>query len=154
MLAAIMVIFKEVNPIHYNVEFVSTLIIVYTCVFGWRTLIPIYVFILAETAFYGFGYWVFMYLYIWSVLALIILPLRKMRSPFFWAVIAGIYGLLFGALCSVPDFISGGVGFAVGKWIDGLPFDFIHCGGNFALTLILYKPLLKLIEYGKKELNI
>jgi energy-coupling factor transport system substrate-specific component len=154
ILAAIMVIFKEINPIRYNIEIVSTLVIVYTCIFGWKTLIPINVYVIIETAIYGLSMWTVNYLYIWIVLALVALPLRSFRSPVLWAVIAGIYGLMFGALCAIPYFFVGGVGAAVSYWISGLPFDFIHCAANFTLTLLFYNPLYKLIENGKKQLKI
>ena len=26
-------------------------------------------------------------------------------------------------------------------WVAGIPWDFVHCGGNFTLMLILYKPI-------------
>jgi energy-coupling factor transport system substrate-specific component len=154
MLAAIMVIFKEVNPIRSNIEIVSTLIVVYTCIFGLRTLIPVFVYVLVETAIYGFDIWTVNYIYIWAVLVLVSLPFKSFRSPVLWAIIAGIYGLLFGALCAIPYFFIGGVGAAVSYWISGLPFDFIHCAGNFMLTLIFYKPLYKLFEEGKNQLQI
>lgn len=154
LLAAIMVVFKEVNPIRMNIEIVSTLIVVYTCIFAWRAFIPVYVFVFVETALYGFEIWTINYLYIWSVLVLAALPLRNYRSPVLWAVVAGVFGLLFGALCAIPYFFISGAGAAVAYWIDGLKFDFIHCAANFTLTLVLYRPLYKLIEYGKKQLNI
>lgn len=155
MLAAIMVIFKEVNPIRMNIEIVSTLIIVYTCIFGWRTLIPVYVFDFVEMAIYGLEIWTVNYLYIWSILVFIVLPLKKSRSPVLWAIISGIFGLLFGALCAIPYFFIGGAGAAISYWISGLyPYDFLHCAANFTLTLVFYQPLYKLIENGKKQLNI
>lgn len=154
LLAAIMVIFKEVNPIRQNIEIVSTLIVVYTCIFGLSTLIPVNVFVFVEIAIYGFEIWTVNYLYIWTVLVLVAFPFRSFRSPFLWAMIAGIYGLAFGALCAIPYFFIGGVGAAISYWIEGLRMDFFHCAGNFALTLIFYKPLYKLIEEGKKQLQI
>lgn len=153
MLAAIMVIFKEVNPIRSNIEIISTLIIVYTCVFGITTLVPVYVFVLVEIALYGLDIWSVNYIYIWTVLVLVSLPFKSFRTPIFWAIIAGIYGLAFGALCTIPYFFIGGVGAAISYWTSGLTFDFIHCAGNFTLTLVLYKPLYKLISDGKNQLQ-
>ncbi len=86
------------------------------------------------------------YLYIWSILALIVLALQKLDNAVLWAVVSGAFGLLFGALCAIPYLISGGIGAAFAYWSAGIPYDILHCGGNFALTLILYKPLTRLIR--------
>lgn len=51
-----------------NIEVVSILFIVYTRTFGKKALFPIYVFVLLEGIFWGFGSWWIMYLYIWTIL--------------------------------------------------------------------------------------
>ena len=43
---------------------------------------------------------------------------------------------------------------ALSYWISGLPFDLIHCVGNFVLTLILFKPLYKAMEKLSLNYNI
>lgn len=154
MLGAVLVISKEINPIRTNVEFVSMLIIVYTCVFGWYALIPTYIFVGIEFVLYGFSIWSFCYLYIWAILILISLPLRKYKSPVLWAMLAGIYGLSFGALSAIVSLYIGGLAFAVTYWINGLTFDFFHCAGNFVITLVLFYPLRKLLEQGKAKLKV
>ena len=35
---------------------------------------------------------------------------------------------------------------AFSYWISGIPFDLMHCAGNFAIALVLFKPLRKLTE--------
>ena len=52
-----------------------------------------------------------------------------------------VYELLFGALCAPVYLFSGGLGFAVSWWISGIPFDFMHCAGNFVMALVLVVPL-------------
>jgi len=75
--------------------------------------------------------------------------LRKMESAFGWAVVAGGFGLLFGAL-SVPVYlVSGGWAFAFSWWVSGLPYDLLHCAGNFAMTLILYKPCRNVLSKAR-----
>lgn len=124
-----------------NIELVSLLVIVYTLTLGSDTLYIIYLFALLEGVVYGFGLWWFTYLYVWTLLYLAVRALRGIDSAVLWAVIAAIYGLLFGTLTSVPYFITGGVGGGVAYILGGLTFDFLHCGGNFVLVLLLYKPL-------------
>ena len=80
--------------------------------------------------------------------------LRKMQSAFGWALLSGTFGLLFGALCGIVDIFIGGLGFAVTKWISGIPFDISHCVGNFMLALILYIPLRNLVEKLCGKMNL
>lgn len=154
MLGALMIVLQVVFAFLPNIEFVSMLIIVYTCVFGWYALIPVYIFVALEILIYGFSLWVINYIYIWIILVLVVMPLRRYKSPVLWAIIAGIYGLLFGVLCSFTDIYIGGIGYAISRWISGLPYDFIHCGGNVVITLIFFSPMCKLLKYGRQKLKI
>lgn len=130
-----------------NIEIVSTLIILYSQIYKKQVFSIIFIFVLLEGIIFGFGIWWISYLYIWNILALIVLIFQKIDSAVLWAVISGIFGLLFGALCAIPYLLSGGPGAAFAYWSAGIPYDILHCCGNFALTLILYKPLLQLLKY-------
>ena len=112
-----------------NIEPVTLFLLVFGAVFGWKALFIVYVYVLAEILFYGINTWNIYYLYIWIV-----------------PVVAGVYGLLFGALCGLTDLFIGGPGYAISKWISGIPFDVAHCAGNFVLVLLLFVPLRKLIQ--------
>lgn len=129
-----------------NIEPVSTLIILYTLTYKRQVFPIIYTFVILEGIIFGFGVWWVSYLYIWSILALITLALQKMDSAILWAVVSGSFGLLFGALCAIPYLISGGFYAAFAYWTSGIPFDILHCTGNFVLTLALYRPLLPLLR--------
>lgn len=129
-----------------NIEPVSTLIILYTLVYKKRVFPIIYTFALLEGVIFGFGIWWGSYLYIWSILALIVLALQKMDSAILWSIVSGFFGLMFGALCAIPYLISGGPGAAFAYWTAGIPYDILHCLGNFFLTLVLYHPLLNLLK--------
>ena len=48
-------------------------------------------------------------------------------------------------------FIIGGALFALNWWLSGIPFDLLHCAGNFALALVLFVPLRKLLERLQKR---
>lgn len=129
-----------------NIEPVSLLTMLFAAVFGWKSLYSVYVFVVMEVLFHGIGLWNINYLYIWTILAVAAICLRKMESPLAWALLSGVFGLLFGALCGIVDLFIGGWGYAVTKWISGIPFDVLHCGGNFAIALILFKPLRRMLE--------
>ena len=124
-----------------NVEVVTLLVILYTLHFRKKALLVIYAFVVLEGIFYGFHIWWIMYLYIWTILWLVVTLMRKHSSALVWAVTAGFYGLLFGALCAIPYLFLGGFSVALSWWIAGIPFDLIHCVANFLLVLVLFTPL-------------
>lgn len=135
-----------------NIEIVSILFLVYTKVFGKKALFPIYVFVLLEGIYWGFGSWWIMYLYVWAVLFIAVMLLRKNDNLVIWAVVNGAFGLTFGALCSITHGAFYGIGAGFAYFISGIPFDIIHCIGNFATALALYKPLTLVLNKVNKEL--
>lgn len=137
-----------------NVHLTAVLIILTAVFFGWRCLFSVAVFILLEALVWGFGLWWLCYWYLWPLLAVPAVLLRRCRSAFLWAVLAAIHGLFFGALCSLPYLLIGGWTMALSYWISGLAFDLVHCTGNFVLTLLLFKPLYKVMEKLTVNCNI
>ena len=127
-----------------NIEPCTLLLILYTLAFSpsvalWSAL----VFVLLQGLLYGFGIWWVSWLYIWPLLILLTWLMRKNTSVLLWAVMAGAFGLSFGALCAIPYFITGGLYAGVSYRFAGIPFDLLHCAGNFTLTALLYAPLRK-----------
>ena len=135
-----------------NIEVVSILFLVYTKILGKKALFPIYVFVILEGIFWGFGSWWIMYLYVWTILWLSTMLLRRNDSAVFWAVINGAYGLCFGALCSITHGALFGIGAGLAYFISGIPLDIAHCIGNFFTALFLYKPLTFLLSKARKML--
>ena len=129
-----------------NIEPVSLLVILFTLVFKKRVIGILAVFILLEGLTYGFGTWWFMYLYIWPILAFVTYLFRKMDSALSWAILSGAFGLSFGFMCSWVYFVIGGIGGGIAYFVSGMMFDIVHCIGNFALMLLLYKKLRGLLE--------
>lgn len=134
-----------------NVHVTAILIILAAVFFSWRAFYSVAVFVLLEALVWGLGLWVISYMYAWPLLTLITVLLRKNDSALIWAVIAAIHGLCFGALCAIPYFFIGGSEMAFTYWISGIPFDLVHCGGNFVLTLLLYAPLKKAMTKALKR---
>jgi len=149
MLSAILITVQVTLGFLPNVELVSVLIILYTLVFGRKSLAIIYVFVTVEGFIYGFGLWWFNYLYVWTILYFITRLFKKYRSPLVWAIISGFYGLSFGALCAIPYFIAGGIASGMAYWTMGIPFDVIHGVSNFFITLFVFIPFY----YIMKKLN-
>ncbi|QBE95813.1 hypothetical protein PMF13cell1_01337 [Blautia producta] len=145
MLTAILFLGQVCMAFLPNIEVVTLLVILYTQVYRKKVFFIIYAFALLEGVFYGFGLWWFNYLYVWSILALIVLLVRS-ESPLVWSMISGAYGLAFGFLCALPYFVSGGVGGGLAYWISGLHFDVLHCVGNVVVCLVLNKPLYYILK--------
>ena len=136
-----------------NIEPVSLLVMLFAVTFGWKSLYCVYTFVAMEVLFYGLGLWNVNYLYIWTVLAVAVILLRKMEPALGWALVSGVFGLAFGALCGIVDVFIGGFGYAAAKWVSGIPFDLLHCGGNFVIALILWKPLRNLLDRLKTRIR-
>ena len=128
-----------------NIEPVSLMVMLFAVTFGAKALYPIFLYVAMEILFYGLGTWNVMYLYIWPCLGVLVYVLREMKHPLGWAVLSGAFGLMFGALCIPVDIVIGGMGYAVSKWISGIPFDIAHCIGNFVMAMILFVPMRTLM---------
>ena len=132
-----------------NIEIVSLLIYIYTQIYGKKVFLPIYTFVFLEGCVYGFGVWWFGYLYVWSILAIIVLLIKDeslKKSLPFSCVVLGAYGLSYGFLFAIPYFVVLGAKSGMAYWVSGIPFDLVHAAGNAAVTLILYRPLRHLLE--------
>ena len=129
-----------------NVHIIAPLIIVCCAVFAWKAMYAVILFVLLEALVWGLGLWVISYFYLWPALALAAIVMHKNDSALVWAVVAAVHGLLFGAGCAIPYLFIGGWEMAFSYWLSGIPFDLVHCAGNFVLTLVLYKPLKRTIE--------
>lgn len=129
-----------------NIEPVSLMVMLFAVVFGRKCLYPIYVYVAMEILVYGIQDWNINYLYIWALLALAAWLMRSMKHPLGWALLSAVFGLLFGALCAPVKLFMGGPGYALSWWISGIPYDVLHCVGNFIMALLLFVPLRKLLE--------
>ena len=129
-----------------NIEPVSLMVMLFAVTFGIKALFPVYLYVLLEILFYGLGTWNICYLYVWAILAVLALLMKNMEHPLGWALLSGVFGLFFGALCGIVDIFIGGFGYALAKWVSGIPFDLAHCAGNFVIALLLFAPMRKLLE--------
>ncbi len=144
-----------------NIELTSFLVILFTLRFGRLSLYAIPAFILIEGLIYGFGLWWVMYLYAWPLLAIVTRVFARHDSAFFWAMVSGVFGLLFGLLCAIPYFFIGFAGGGLSQgftqmlawWIAGIPFDLIHGVSSFAIMLALYRPMSNLLARMPQIVN-
>ncbi len=157
MMVAIIEVCKVALAWAPNIELTSFWIIMFTLFFGKRILYVIPVFILIEGTMYGMHLWWIMYLYAWPILALCTWFLRKKDSIFTYSMLSGIFGLFFGFLCALPYVLigaaDGGIvnGLYAGFtwWVAGIPWDIVHCVGNFVIMLVLYYPVKAIMLKSK-----
>ena len=136
-----------------NIEPVSLLVMLAAVTFGWMGIFPVYVYVALEILVFGFGTWNIPYLYIWVILFMAALAMRKMTHPVGWALLSGVFGLLFGVLSLPSHWALVGFAGGLGWLISGIPYDVLHCAGNFVIALVLFKPLRGLLAKlyaGKK----
>lgn len=157
-LQAIMVAIIEVSKVALawipNVELTSFWIIIFTLFWGKKIFYVIPVFIIIEGLMYGVELWWIMYLYSWPILAIVTLLFKKSKSVITFSVISGIFGLLFGLLCSIPYIFTGSVGAdlssgirtAFAWWVAGIPWDLVHGISNFIIMLVLYHPIIRVMN--------
>lgn len=141
MLGVVMYVSQVIMASFPNIEIVSLLIILITRKFGYKAFLSVYVFVGCEILTYGLSIWVINYLYVWDILVVAVLVIKSVDNTVIYALVSGIYGLVFGTLCSVPYFLIGGIAMGVSNIISGIGFDIAHCIGNFILALLLYRPL-------------
>ena len=147
LLSAILYVSKVALEFLPNVELVSLLTVLYTLVFGKEAFLIVTVFNLFELIQWGFGTWWVSYLYVWPLLVLITLLLKRVIKEEFliWSVVSGLFGLIFGSLFAIV-YLPVDSAYALAYWISGLPWDVWHGVCNSVLMLVIGKPLYLLLK--------
>ena len=153
LMVAIIEVCKVIMKDLPNIELTTFWVIMFTLYFGKKIIYVIPTFIIIEGAMFGFGMWWIMYLYAWPLLAIVVLLLRKMNTAWDWSFVSGIFGLLFGFLCAIPYIFTSGFAGAVAWWVAGIPWDLVHGIANFAIMLVLYKPM-KLVMAKMQNMSV
>ena len=161
MLGTIMFISKLIMEFLPNIHAIAMLIAVFTLVYRWRALIPIYIYVFLTGLYNGFGIWWIPYIYIWAILwALIMLIPKRLsikKKVIISAVFCGLHGLLYGTLYAPFQALAFGLNFdGMIAWIiAGIPWDILHMCGNIAMSVLivpLHKTIIKL-ENRTSEFN-
>lgn len=147
LLSAILYISKVALEFLPNVEIISFLTIIYTLVFGTEAFIIVTVFNMFELLQWGFGVWWVSYLYIWPLLVMAALILKRIIGEEFvlWAVVSGGFGLSFGALFAIA-YIPVSSAYAFTYWVSGLTWDVWHGACNFLIMLLIGRPVYKSLK--------
>lgn len=152
IMLAILEVCKHALDFLPNIELVSFLFIIFTLYFGWQIVLLSWAFSLVECIYFGFGPWTITYFYVWPILIILVMVLKRFgeERPLFYAILSGAFGLSFGFLCSLYTLVVGGIGMQLTWWISGIPYDLVHCVGNFVICLVLFYP----INRAMKQLKI
>ncbi len=155
MLGALMYASKVLMEWAPNVHFLGALTMVYTLVYRWKALYPIYTYVLLNGLFAGFSAWWLPYLYIWTVLwgVTMLLPrhMPKKAAVPVYMLVCGLHGLAFGTLYAPAQALMFGLSFeGMVAWIiAGLPWDLVHGLGNLAAGVLIV-PLTALLKRADK----
>lgn len=138
-----------------NIELVSLLIIVYSLIWEKDTKYICTVYVLMTALQWGFGLWWVSYLIVWPMWSIIVVALKKTVKDrwWLWACFSCAFGLCFGALFALPYIILVSPSYALTYWISGIPWDIIHGSGNFIITLVIGKPLYKILKIITRQIN-
>lgn len=147
LLSAILYVSKVALEFLPNVELISFLTIIYTLIFGGEAFIIVTVFNIFELLQWGFGIWWVSYLYVWPLLVLLVLVLKKVLGEEFllWAVVSGFFGMTFGFLFAIA-YLPVSPAYALSYWISGLTWDVWHGVCNFIIMLLIGKPVYKSLK--------
>lgn len=156
MIGSLMFCSKIIMEALPNVHLLGMFTMLCAIVFRFKGLIPIYIYVFLNGLYAGFNLWWIPYLYIWTVLwgITMLLP-RKMPAKVaavVYPLVCGLHGIMFGALYAPAQAIMYGFNFdqTVAWIIAGLPFDLMHCAGDFAAGLLVL-PLSKMLPKLMKK---
>ena len=159
MLGTIMFISKLIMEFLPNIHLIGTLIVAYTLVYRKKALIPIYVFAFLTGVYAGFNMWWLPYLYIWTILWLLVMLIPKNLNSKLYLIICPViscfHGLLYGTLYAPIQALMFGFSWSQTiAWIGtGLYFDLVHGIGNLVLGFLIF-PLTKLLTRLSKSIQI
>ncbi len=156
MLGALMFASKILMAFAPNIHLLGVFTIAFTVVYRGKALYPIYIYVLLNGIFDGFGAWWIPYLYIWAVLwgITMLLP-KKMPKPVavvVYSLVNALHGYGFGILYAPAQALLFGLSFkGMIAWIiAGFPFDVIHGTSNLICGLLIV-PIVFVLKKLEKE---
>lgn len=157
MLGALMYASKELMALLPNIHIVGALVVAETVVFRKKALYPIYVYVLLMGLFSGFTTWWIPHLYLWLILwgAVMLVPknISLKWQPVVYATVCSLHGFLYGILYAPFQALAYHLNFqGMIIWIaNGFLFDVTHGISNFIGTLILFLPIVKVLQLTQRN---
>lgn len=151
MLGALMFSSKLIMEILPNIHLLGTLVMLYTVLFRWKALFPIYIYVIVNGIYAGFAMWWYPYLYVWTVLfgMTMLIPKRipDKVAAVVYPVVCALHGFGFGVIYAPGQALMYGLDFqGMLAWIAmGFPFDITHGISNFFMGMLIL-PLAKTMK--------
>jgi len=149
LLAALLFIAQLSLALLPNVELITLLLMSIAASFKFKDgVLVVVLFTLLQGLFWGFADWVLGYLWIWSLLVLLVQWTKSITQlkAHRMAILGGLFGLAFGFLFALQHALLYGLSLGISYWIMGLGFDLIHGFANYTLILLLFEPINKLLS--------
>ena len=147
-MAAILVMAKIVLSFVPNVEVITPLIIIFTCVFGFkRTIFSVIIFCLLDNFLYSFFYLTTLqYFFHWPLLCILSSVIYKIfkDNELAFALLAVFMGLMFWLETPVL-YVIFHFGLFLPSVVSGIIFMVPMTLGGFLFTYLGYKPLYKIL---------
>ena len=151
ILGVLMFVSKLMMEFLPNIHLVGMLIMVYTIVYRWKALIPIYTYVFSLLLIGGFSPWWVPNLYTWAVLWAVTMLLPR-RMPHWlgcvvYPAVCAFHGLIYGILYAPAQALMYGLNWqGMVTWIiAGLSFDIVHFVGNLLAGLLIV-PMVALLS--------
>ena len=134
-----------------NIHAIAMFIALFTLLYRWKALIPLYIYIALMGVYSGLALWWIPYLYVWFPLWALMMIVPKGapdKLKFILAtVFCSLHGITFGLLYTPGQAIMYGLSFEgmVSWFLVGIPFDILSLIGNFAMSFLI-RPLYKVIK--------
>ncbi|KAI3349395.1 hypothetical protein FDB55_07410 [Clostridium botulinum] len=157
ILGAILTIAKISLDFIPNVEAVSLLVIIYSLIYGKKSIFIIFIFVIMMGLIYGFGPWWIGYFILWPALNILTSLLSKFIKNRYLvlSLYSGMFGLLFGLFYAIPYAIFGGINAGIVYWTAGIPYDIVHGLANYFIMLFLGEKIYELLfNLNKNYFNL
>ena len=158
MLGALMMVCDLIMNLLPNVHLGGVLIVVFTVVYRWKALYPIYVYVFLIGLFEGATLWA-TYCYVWAILWLMVMLLPRKMPPWLasvvYSIVCALHGFAFGFLLIPYQMVFFNFTFrqALTWCLMGFPLaDVPHGIGNLVGSVLIV-PLVTLIRKLDKGLK-
>ena len=155
MLGSLMYISKIVMEFLPNMHLLGVFTVAFTVVYRKKALYPIYIFVFLTGVFSGFAIWWIPYLYIWTVLWVVVMLLpknmQKKIAPIVYIIVCSLHGFFYGIIYAPSQALLFGLDFeGMIAWIiSGFPFDLIHGLSNLCLGVLII-PIVSVLRKTQK----
>lgn len=126
-----------------NIHLLGMFIMVFTLVYRWKALIPLYIYVFLLGIYGGFAPWWFANLYTWLVLWMMAMLLPKRMPRWLCAIVyptvCALHGFAYGVLCVPAEVLFLNLPWeSVPLWlVKGIPFDISHGVSNLFAGLLI-----------------